>query len=103
MELSLNTKHLLQHKDYADSIYHSQQTAEKCVKAILILEKLFVRDRIVSDFFVDIMNKFKQRKELLDVLKDIKDLEKHCVRPRYSFISKHLIWNPLEEYRKKRC
>lgn len=78
-----------------------KQTAEKSVKAILILEKLFVRDHIVSDFFVDVMNKFKQRKGLLDILKDIKDLEKHWVRPRYPFITKHIIWNPLKGYTKK--
>lgn len=100
-ELDLSSaKHLLKHKNFADSAYHSQQSAEKIVKAILVLENMFVRDHLVSDIFVEIREKYPGRisQKVLDTLKD---LEKHWVKPRYPFISKGVIWDPSKEYTKE--
>ncbi|MFQ6052459.1 MAG: HEPN domain-containing protein [Candidatus Hydrothermarchaeota archaeon] len=89
---------LLEHGNYADSVYHSQQSAEKMVKSILILENLFVRDHLVSSVFAEIVSR---EKKLNRVLEYLEDLEKHWIRTRYPFLSKGKIWDPLEEYERK--
>jgi HEPN domain-containing protein len=93
---------LLKCKDFADSTYHSQQSAEKCVKALLILENRFVKDHIVSGIFTRTIATFKNDKEKLEFLvADLKDLEKHWVRSRYPVLSKGLVWDPTEGYTKE--
>lgn len=86
---------LLKKRNYADSVYHSQQTAEKSAKALLILEGRFVRDHIVSPVLGEIMNRTGLGGK---VLEDLMFLEEHRTKSRYPEPLGMKIWNPLEEY-----
>ncbi|MCX8191155.1 MAG: HEPN domain-containing protein [Candidatus Aenigmarchaeota archaeon] len=84
---------LLREKKYADSVYHSQQAAEKSGKAILLINKIFVAEHRISRFLPKKIGK--------KVIEYVKDLERHWVKPRYPFIGRDLIWDPTVEYTKE--
>lgn len=86
---------LLREGNYADSAYHSQQTAEKSGKALLILEGRFVRDHIISPLLGKL-----QAEDMADIAVKVRMLEKHWLKSRYPELQETGIWDPLEEYTK---
>ncbi len=100
-----SAKILLDNDIYPDSIYHSQQCAEKAVKAVLVLNNVIIRKHVVSGVFMNIIyemnieNSWKDR--LLNLIPKIESLEEHWVMPRYPEPYFGGLWNPLEEYTKK--
>lgn len=97
-----SAKILLEEEQHADSTYHSQQCAEKITKTFLILEDNFVTDHRVVKILRKVMkNKFEINPEFRKILKNIRELEKHWIKPRYPFIGKKLIWDPEKEYTKE--
>jgi len=85
---------LLKNEQYSDSTFHSQQAAEKASKALLILNKMFVREHIVSPLLAKIeVNR--------DIVKNVSSLEEHWIKPSYLFVGRELIWDPTKEYTKE--
>lgn len=95
-------KELLKTKHYPDSTYHSQQCCEKAIKAILVLNKIYITEHMISGVFssmVVLKHREKEwKKKLEKVLVFARDLEKHWVKPRYPMPRKELLWDPLKEY-----
>ncbi|MGY0287219.1 MAG: HEPN domain-containing protein [Candidatus Methanodesulfokora washburnensis] len=81
-----SSKVLLENGLYADSVYHAQQAAEKIVKSILLLNDIIVAEHLVASHFVSaIVSKSPDEwsEKLLDIAKDLIDLEKEWLRSRY--------------------
>jgi len=98
-ELDLKSaKVLLDAGIYADSVYHAQQSVEKIVKALLILENKFVRTHFVSSIFERVIRKFEEkwRKRLEELIPIIVRLEENWVLPRYPEPFGEEIWDPLK-------
>lgn len=95
-----SAKALLKSTDYADSVYHAQQCAEKAVKAVLILSNKFIRTHIVSALFREAVESFEasRRKELNALIPKIQELEEHWVLTRYPEPRGGDIWSPSKEY-----
>lgn len=94
---------LLKSGDYADAAYHAQQSAEKIIKCVLILNNQFVRTHIVSGVFAEVISKYENKQwkiKLQDLIPILVNLEKHWILPRYPEPYGEGIWNPLEEYTK---
>ncbi|MCS7135289.1 MAG: HEPN domain-containing protein [Candidatus Aenigmarchaeota archaeon] len=92
---------LLRNNCFSDSTYHSQQSAEKMCKALLILENAFVEDHKISLWFKRVFLKKIDKKDLDEIVLNLKSLEKHWIRPRYPFVGKGYMWDPLKEYTKE--
>lgn len=88
---------LLKKGKYADSAYHSQQAAEKAGKALLILEKKFISDHIISG----IISKVLDEEAAKEIVPKLISLEEHWIKPRYPYPGRKLIWDPLKEYTKE--
>jgi HEPN domain-containing protein len=82
---------LLKEGQYSDSTFHSQQAAEKSSKALLVLNKIFVREHIVSHLLFGLGVS-------QEIIRNVSSLEEHWIKPRYPFVSKKLIWDPTKEY-----
>jgi HEPN domain-containing protein len=81
-----SSKVLLDNGLYADSVYHSQQAAEKIAKSILLLNDVFVAEHLVSSRFVDtVVSKSPEdwSERLLEIAKDLIELEREWLRSRY--------------------
>jgi HEPN domain-containing protein len=82
---------LLEKSQYSDSTFHSQQAAEKSSKALLIMNKIFVREHIISHLLFGLeVNE--------EIIRSVSSLEEHWIRPRYPFVGKKLVWDPTKEY-----
>lgn len=97
-------KILLTSQNYSNSAYNSQQSAEKTVKAILILlgEQIY-EYKIASDFYDIVYSKYPE-----DYIEEIyfllSELETHWLKSRYILKSRdNKIINPLDTYDKKKA
>jgi len=75
---------------YNNSVYHSQQAAEKAAKALLILHNKFVETHFVADRIKGLVSD--------EVVKKLKSLEKHWIIARYPFIRHKEIWSPVKAF-----
>lgn len=89
---------LLKAGDYADSVLHSQQCAEKAAKAHLILENKFVAKHVVTGVYSEIVG---EDSALERVLRACEELERDWIRPRYPFPEEHGVWDPIANYKKQ--
>jgi len=92
---------LLRCEDFADSTYHSQQAAEKACKALLIAENVFVEKHKISKWFKKVFSGKIDENVVNEIIKNVRDLEKHWIKPKYPFIGKGYIWDPTKEYTKE--
>ncbi|MHA1973436.1 MAG: HEPN domain-containing protein [Candidatus Hodarchaeales archaeon] len=86
---------------YADAAYHAQQSAEKAIKAILLLNNVDVREHIVSQNFVRYIGHLippDQDEAFHKVVEAVVNLEQHWIRPRYPYITTRFNWDPEEQY-----
>ncbi|MCS7094178.1 MAG: HEPN domain-containing protein [Candidatus Aenigmarchaeota archaeon] len=83
---------LLKNKNFNNSVYHSQQTAEKAVKAVLILKNKFVESHFVADISKDYLDE--------ETYEHVKSLEKNWIISRYPFKRKSEIWSPVKAFTK---
>ena len=81
---------LLKANNFNNSIYHSQQTAEKAIKALLVLRNKFVESHFVADIAKDFLNE--------KVYEYAKSLEKNWIITRYPFRRKSEIWSPVKAF-----
>lgn len=80
---------------YNNSVYHSQQAAEKIIKALLLVHNIFKATHIVSPELKKIEREEEIRKEIINA---IKGLEEHWVTSRYPFRMGKEIWNPVKAF-----
>lgn len=91
---------------YADTAYHSQQAAEKAVKSLLLLNKIDVREHLISSHFVrNISPLLPPEKDQLikDIVESLALLEQHWIKPRYPYITSRFEWDPEKEYTKDKA
>ncbi len=89
---------------YDKSVYHSQQSIEKCVKAVLIAFGIFQK----THFIGEILKKTLKEKELADdwkkklgeVAEISEELEPAVSLSRYPGIIDNMLWLPFEQYEK---
>jgi HEPN domain-containing protein len=85
----------LKNRNFHNSVYHSQQSAEKICKALLIIHGKFASVHMISPLLEEVTRKEKLRDEILIILKD---LEKHWLISRYPFRRGKEIWSPVRGY-----
>ena len=93
-----SAKLLLDGTEFSRSVYHSQQTIEKAMKASLILAGIVITDdHWVSDRF---MQSFSTMPNIQTIIRDAKYLEKQATKSRYPLFSNadRPIWIPSREY-----
>ncbi len=96
-----SAKILLEAERYSDAAYHSQQAAETAVKALLILNKVDVREHIVSQHFVRNIGQLlppTDEKILGKIIEALVRLEQHWIKPRYPYITSRFEWDPEVGY-----
>ena len=93
-----SAKLLLDGTEFSRSVYHSQQTIEKAMKASLILAGIVITDdHWVSDRF---MQSFSTMPNIQTIIRDAKYLERQATKSRYPLFSNadRPIWIPSREY-----
>ena len=95
-----SSEHLLFSKDYADSVYHAQQAAEKAAKAVLVLQNKFIRAHVLSGILTEALVSLLPEAEVKEIISLVSELEQHWVRSKYPFIDGDVPWDPIREYRK---
>jgi len=83
---------LLKANNFNNSAYHSQQVAEKAIKALLVLKNEFVESHFVADIAKDLLNE--------KVYECAKSLEKNWIITRYPLRRKAEIWSPVKAFTK---
>lgn len=95
-ELKL-AKIAINHGNYAESCYLSQQAAEKACKALLILFGKEIYEHVISGYVNEVISEY-----LLDELKEVPklllELEEHWLKSRYPLKKFGKIFDPLEYY-----
>ena len=94
---------LLDAGDYAGSAYFAQQSSEKIVKCVLIINNKFERTHIVSVIFAEVVETIEDewKEKLEELIMEIRELEEHWILPRYPEPLRGDVWNPLEGYKKE--
>lgn len=100
-DFSIGT-HLLQDEFFDKSVYHFQQSAEKCVKSILIAFGTFQKTHFIGNVLVEeIRGKSLPddwKKRLSDIAELSGELEPEMSLSRYPGIINDALWMPAEEY-----
>ena len=95
----------LKEEYYPYAVFHSQQCAEKVVKALLEMEEVFVRGHDVSDMFtVYILKKEEDeeiREDLYMVLEILDWFKGTWTLSRYPVMEKGKVVSPFEQYDKE--
>jgi len=101
----LIAKKLIDEGFYDKSVYHSQQSIEKCLKSILIAFGVFQKTHFVGEILIEVLNEQKiseQWKEKLLKVAEISELiEPEVSLSRYPGIRDDALWLPFEEYEKE--
>jgi len=94
---------LLESKRYARSVYSSQQSVEKAIKALLETEKIFVSEHNLSRFFVKFIYNNKNysslKKQTTNILKILDYFEGEWSRTRYPKEVNGRVLLPMEIYK----
>ena len=101
----LIAKNLLSDSFYDKSVYHFQQSVEKCVKSILIAMGIFQRTHLVGEILRDsLQRKIVDRdweKKLINIAEISESIEPDVSLSRYPGIIEDRLWLPYEEYEKQ--
>ncbi|HHV81532.1 TPA: HEPN domain-containing protein [bacterium] len=93
---------LLDYKFYDKSVYHSQQSIEKSIKAILIAAGIFQRNYFVGSILREVVEKMKisdeLKNKLLEAANISESIEAETTLTRYPAIIQDTLWLPSEEY-----
>lgn len=98
-------KKLIAEGFYDKSVYHSQQSVEKCVKAILIALGVFQKTHFVGEILIEILSKEEDvpvpwKEKLLKIAEVSEGIEPEGSLSRYPGIIDDNLWLPFEEYEK---
>jgi HEPN domain-containing protein/predicted nucleotidyltransferase len=95
-------KNLLQEEFYDKSVYHFQQSAEKCIKSVLIafgtFQKTHFIGNVLSEEILDKPLPEEWKQKLLEIAKLSEELEPEMSLSRYPGIINNVLWMPSEEY-----
>ena len=97
-------KYLLREKIYERAVYHSQQSAEKAVKAVLICFGIYQKTHYVGSILrkeVEKKNLKKYTEKLKETAEIAEELEPHASLSRYPGISGGRVWLPSKQYTKE--
>lgn len=96
---------LVNEEFYDKSVYHSQQSVEKCIKAILVALGIFQKTHFIGEVLIDILNKKDVSEpwkgKLLRIAKISEGIEPEVSLSRYPGIIDDNLWLPFEEYKKE--
>lgn len=99
-------KELIENKRYSRAVYFSQQCAEKAVKALLEMEKIFVSEHDLSTFFVKFIYNNKSYSEfkehLEDILESLDYFEGEWSKTRYPKEKDGKVSTPTELYNEQK-
>lgn len=90
---------------YDKSVYHSQQSVEKCIKAILIALGIFQKTHFVGEVLIETLKKKDLleawKEKLLEIAEISEGIEPEVSLSRYPGIINDNLWLPSEEYEKE--
>lgn len=90
---------------YDKSVYHSQQSVEKCMKAILIALGFFQKTHFVGKIMIEVLKEQKiselWKGKLTEVAEISESIEPEVTLSRYPGIRDDNLWLPVEEYEKE--
>ncbi len=95
-------KKLLDEGFYDKSVYHFQQSIEKCIKSILIAFGIFKKTHFIGEILIETINEkdvSESWKEKLNKIAEISEtIEPEVSLSRYPGIINDSLWLPYEEY-----
>jgi len=94
-------EYLQREKLYERAVYHSQQCAEKAVKAVLICFGVYEKTHYVANILKKEIKKREIRehaRRLNEIIKISEELEPHVSLTRYPGISGGELWLPYKQY-----
>lgn len=98
-------KKLLEEEFYDKSVYHFQQSVEKCIKSILISFGVFQRTHFVGGVLAETLKKRDVpelwRGKLLEIAGISEGIEPEVSLSRYPGIIEDSLWLPFEEYERE--
>lgn len=101
----LIAKNLIEEEFYDKSVYHSQQSIEKCIKAILISFGIFQKTHFVGEILTKTLNEenisASWKEKLLKIAEISEGIEPEVSFSRYPGIINDNLWLPFEEYEKE--
>ncbi len=96
---------LVENGFFDKSVYHAQQSIEKCIKSILICFGIFQKSHFVGKFLLEVVNEqdipHKWREKLSLVAELSEEIEPDVSLSRYPGIIDNNLWLPYEEYDKE--
>lgn len=101
----LIAKKLMEERFYDKSVYHFQQSIEKCIKAILISFGVFQKTHFIGEILIETLKKenisesWKER--LLRIGEISEEIEPEVSLSRYPAIRDDNLWLPFQEYEKE--
>ncbi|UCH97565.1 MAG: HEPN domain-containing protein [Candidatus Aminicenantes bacterium] len=95
-------KNLLRDEFFDKSVYHFQQSVEKCIKSVLIAFGTFQKTHFVGEVLVEVIrdqslpDEWKQK--LTEIAELSEELEPDVSLSRYPGIINDMLWMPCDEY-----
>jgi HEPN domain-containing protein/predicted nucleotidyltransferase len=95
-------KNLLRDEFFDKSVYHFQQSVEKCIKSVLIAFGTFQKTHFVGEVLVEVIrdqslpDEWKQK--LTEIAELSEELEPDVSLSRYPGIINNMLWMPCDEY-----
>ncbi|MBS3946800.1 MAG: HEPN domain-containing protein [Dethiobacter sp.] len=97
-------KKLLEAGFYDKSVYHFQQSVEKCIKSILIAFGIFQKTHFVGEILIEALKEQhipeSWQKNLHRISEISQGIEPEVSLSRYPSIIDNKLWLPFEEYEK---
>jgi HEPN domain-containing protein/predicted nucleotidyltransferase len=98
-------KRLMDDGFYDKSVYHFQQSIEKCIKSILISFGVFQKSHFVGAILMDILKQQEisdeWKKKLYRSAELSEEIEPEVSRSRYPGVIEDKLWLPFEEYNRR--
>jgi HEPN domain-containing protein/predicted nucleotidyltransferase len=95
-------KNLLRDEFFDKSVYHFQQSVEKCIKSVLIAFGTFQKTHFVGEVLVEVIRDHslpdEWKRKLTEIAELSEELEPEVSLSRYPGIINNMLWMPCDEY-----
>ena len=95
-------KNLLRDEFFDKSVYHFQQSVEKCIKSVLIAFGTFQKTHFVGEVLVEVIGSQslpdEWQRKLTEIAELSEELEPEVSLSRYPGIINNMLWMPCDEY-----
>jgi HEPN domain-containing protein len=95
-------KNLLRDEFFDKSVYHFQQSVEKCIKSVLIAFGTFQKTHFVGEVLVEVIGEHslpdEWQRKLTEIAELSEELEPEVSLSRYPGIINNMLWIPGDEY-----